>query len=206
MNKLGKLIIRRRIMAFEFEFLHALEGLRNPVLDAIMLFITRLGDNNIVWHIFCWTLILLPARKKYHEKDYDDEYEAKIKKRRKLGWAILVAEIFSMIIVSYVLKTVVGRPRPFYVDSTLFVNRNQIAVMLPSRTSFPSGHTSAAFAAAFASLFAYKKKAIPVLIFACLMAFSRMYFFVHYPTDILGGIVTGFISAKLATVFSEYMA
>lgn len=193
-------------MAFELEFLHALEGLRNPILDGIMLFITRLGDNNIIWHIMCWTLILLPARKKYHEKDYDDEYEAKIKKRRKLGWAIFAAEIMSMIIVDYILKTVVGRPRPFYVDKTLFVNRSQIAVMLPSRTSFPSSHTSAAFAAAFATLFSYKKKGIPVLILASLIAFSRMYFFVHYPTDILAGIVTGFICAKLATIFSEEMA
>lgn len=163
-------------MAFEFEFLHMLEGLHNPVLDGIMLFITRLGDNNIVWHIMCWTLILLPARKKYHEKDYDDEYEAKIRKRRKLGWAIFAAEIISMLMVDYVLKMAVGRPRPFYVDNTLFVNTSKIAVMFPSRTSFPSSHTSAAFAAAFVTLFFYKKKGIPVLILACLIAFSRMYF------------------------------
>lgn len=189
-------------MGFELEFLHALHGLHNPALDRIMLFITRLGDKGFIWLLICGVLILLPTMK-MHRKDYNDEYDEKIKKRKKLGWSILIAEFMSTIIVHYVLKIVVGRPRPFYVDPTLMVNGSPVVYKLHPHTSFPSGHTSAAFAAAFLIIFSYKKSGIAAMSLACLIAFSRMYFGVHYPTDILGGIATGFICAKLATVFQS---
>ena len=192
-------------MGVEIKFLHALEVLHNPILDRIMLFITRLGDNSFIWFLISGILILLPT-KKMQEKNYDDKYEDKIKKRKKLGWAILAAEFMSMLVVNFFLKIIVGRPRPFYVDNTLFENTNKIASMLPTHTSFPSGHTSGAFAAAFLIIFYYKKSGIAAIGLASLIAFSRMYFFVHYPTDILGGIVVGFICAKVANVFAEEMA
>ena len=72
---------------------------------------------------------------------------------------------------------------------------------MPSDSSFPSGHTSSAFAAAVSIFLTNKKAGIMALILAVLIAFSRMYFFVHFPTDILGGILTGVICAKIATVF-----
>ena len=193
-------------MGFELDFLHVLDGLHNPTLDSIMLFITRLGEHSIIWLIICWFLILVPPMKMLITKgdayDYDDE----IRKRRKVGWGILVASTISTYLIDYILKGLIGRARPFLVDSTLFVNTQKISVMLPSKTSFPSGYTVVAFASAMLIFLNFKKTGILALILASLIAFSRMYFFLHYPTDILGGIVIGVIIAIVANIFGEEMA
>ena len=76
--------------------------------------------------------------------------------------------------------------------------------MLASVT--PSGYTAVAFASAFLILKSYKKAGIFAIVLASLIAFSRMYFFLHYPTDILGGIVVGAILAMVADVFGKEMA
>ena len=193
-------------MGFELDFLHSLEGLRNPTLDGIMLFITRLGDKSIVWMIICWFLILVPPMKMLITKGDAYEYEDDITKRRRVGWSILVTTVISPIVVDYLLIGVVGRPRPFYVDPTLFVSTEKLSVILPDRTSFPSGYTAVAFASAFLILKSYKKAGIFAIVLASLIAFSRMYFFLHYPTDILGGIVVGAILAMVADVFGKEMA
>lgn len=193
-------------MGFELEFLHVLEKLHNPLLDKIMLFITKLGDNSIVWQIICWFLILVPPMKMIISKGDAYEYEEEIAKRRRVGWSILVSTIISTTFVDYVLKGVFRRPRPFYVDPTLFFSPEKISVMLPSATSFPSGHTAVAFASAFLIFATFKKTGILAIILACLIAFSRMYFFLHYPTDILGGIVVGAIIALIANAFGKEMA
>ena len=195
-------------MKFEMEFLHALKGLHGPVQDRIMLFITRLGDNGFVWFLLCGILILLPPMKKVFNKDFEcsDEYMEKVAKRRQMGCAILVVNFMTALICDYILQLAVGRARPFYVDSSFFVNTNELVVMLPSKTSFPSGHAAGAFASAFSVFFINKKAGFFVFILACLIAFSRMYFYLHYPTDILGGFIVGFICAKVAYFFGEEMA
>lgn len=190
-------------MGFELDFLHSLEGLHSPVLDRIMLFITRLGDGSFIWFLISGILILLPPVKKILNQEYDDEYMNNVTRRRKVGFAILAAELLAMLIGNMILKSLVGRPRPFYVDPTLYVNTNEIAILRPSGSSFPSGHTSSSFAAAFTIFFFNKKAGIAAFLLASLIAFSRMYLFVHYPTDILGGIVVGFICAKLSSIFVE---
>lgn len=67
-----------------------------------------------------------------------------------------------------------------------------------SENSFPSGHTAAAFAAVTALDAADEKKLWKhSLVLAIFMAFSRLYLYVHYPTDILGGIITGVVSGYI---------
>jgi undecaprenyl-diphosphatase len=72
-------------------------------------------------------------------------------------------------------------------------------------SSFPSGHTSSAFAAAVSIFLTKKKMGTIAIILASLIAFSRMYFFVHFPTDILGGIVVGIICARIVRIFGKEM-
>ena len=74
----------------------------------------------------------------------------------------------------------------------------------PKDYSFPSGHSNAAFAVAVAIFSRSKRLGIPVLILASLIAFSRMYLFVHWPTDIIGGIVTGTIGAVISYNLVEF--
>ena len=103
------------------------------------------------------------------------------------------------------MKPLFGRLRPFQVDSTFQVDTDSVSVQKLGDSSFPSGHTSAAFAAAIAILLNKKKAGMVAIILACLIAFSRMYFFVHFPTDIIGGVVAGIICGKVASVFVEKM-
>ena len=182
-------------MKIELDFLHALQGLHNPIFDRIMLFITRLGDGNFIWLLISISMILLPPIKKVFNKEYDDEYMNNVRKRRNVGVTIIIALLLSIILVNICMKPLFGRLRPFQVDSTFQVDTDSVSVQKLGDSSFPSGHTSAAFAAA----------GMVAIILACLIAFSRMYFFVHFPTDIIGGVVAGIICGKVASVFVEKM-
>ena len=181
----------------EIDFLHFIQGFHNRYLDSIMMFITKLGNAGVIWFVWSVFLFALPPMKRILKKDCDDEYLNKIRKRRIVGVAALIALILTAIIANIGLKSIVGRPRPYQVDSSVELH------FKCSDSSFPSGHTASSFAAAMVIFFAYKKAGIVAIVLASLIAFSRMYFFVHFPTDILGGIVVGVLIAKVVNYFTE---
>lgn len=113
------------------------------------------------------------------------------KKTRKAGIAVAFALIFDVLIVNVILKLSVNRPRPWTEFPEIEAFYGACGVRLPTDSSFPSGHTASCFCAAVALLFRYKVKALPALIVAFLVAISRIYLCVHYPTDVLGGMLIG---------------
>lgn len=158
-------------MEIELRFLDWLQTIHNPVLDAIMVFITTLGDAGIVWIIFAIILCIIP-------------------KTRKAGVTLGIALLFDVIICNLILKNAVARTRPFEYREGL-----ELLVKRPNDYSFPSGHTAASFACITGLLLVKEKKLfIGALIVGVLIAFSRLYIYVHFPTDILGGIVVGIVS------------
>ena len=98
------------------------------------------------------------------------------------------------------LKPLFARTRPFDVNTAV-----EIIIKKPSSYSFPSGHTAQAFTTAFAFLFAKSKFTKPMFVFAFIMAFTRLYLYVHYPTDILGGIVCGLMSGYIGYFVVNYL-
>ena len=192
-------------MKVEIEFLHVLQGLHNPILDRIMLFITRLGDGNFVWILISIFMILMPPIRKLMNKECDDEYLKTVSRRKNTGVTVIIALILSIILVNLCMKPFFGRLRPFQVDSVFCLNNAGGLIQNLKDSSFPSGHTSAAFAAAVAIFLSKKKSGIIAIVLASLIAFSRMYFFVHFPTDILGGMAAGIICAKVARSVGEQM-
>ena len=108
------------------------------------------------------------------------------------GW-IWIALILDLILCNLVLKPLAARPRPCWIDEQV-----KLLVAAPKDYSFPSGHSAASFAAAVSIFVMHKKEGAAALILACLIAFSRLYLFVHFPTDVLAGIAVGFICAFLA--------
>ena len=155
----------------EIQILNWLQGLHTPVLDKIMCFITHLGDAGIIWIVFTIVLLLIP-------------------KTRKSGVIMAAALIVDVLLCNVLLKNLVARIRPYDVNPIV-----QILVAKPKDFSFPSGHTAASFASVAALYLAGEKKFWkPALVLAILLAFSRMYLYVHYPTDILGGIIFGILS------------
>ena len=140
-----------------------------------MVAVTKLGDAGIVWIILTVILLLIP-------------------KTRKSGVYMAVALIADLIICNVILKPIVARIRPYSINQTV-----QLLVTPLKDYSFPSGHTAASFASVSALYFAGRKRmAAGALIVSVLIAFSRMYLYVHYPTDVLGGLIIGLLCGWIA--------
>lgn len=161
-------------MNIELSILDWIQTLHMPFLDKIMVFITRLGDAGIIWIVLSIVLLLIP-------------------KTRKSGAVMVVALVVDVLLCNIVLKNLVARTRPYDVNTGV-----HLLVAKLHDYSFPSGHTAASFASVTALYLAGEKKLWKfALVLACLIAISRLYLYVHYPTDVLGGILFGVISGYL---------
>ena len=164
----------------ELRFLDFLQTIHTPLLDKILEFITSLGTAGIIWIVLAVVLLILP-------------------KTRKTGIIVAAALLMDLILCNLILKNLVARVRPYDVNTVI-----AILIKKPLDFSFPSGHTAASFAAMTALFLAKMKKAwIAALILAVLIAFSRLYFYVHYPTDVLGGAVVGILSGIIGYTIVE---
>lgn len=152
------------------------ENLRAPWLDGLWLFITHLGDEGILWIALGIVFLFW-------------------KKTRPIGVTMLISLLFDFLIINVTLKGLVARPRPFVVNEAI---QPLITNVSPYR-SFPSGHSGGSFSAMFA-LYRWvpKKIGIPAVILAALVALSRLYVGVHYPTDILTGCLVGLVCSTAA--------
>ena len=152
----------------------------NPVLDSIMPGITHLGDAGAVWILLALILLFLP-------------------KYRKAGLTMASALVIGLVVCNLTLKPLVARIRPFDYQLLHFGREIPLLISPPTDFSFPSGHTNASFAAATALLLRNRKLGIPAMILAALIAFSRLYLYVHYPTDVLASVVLGICAGFVAT-------
>lgn len=117
------------------------------------------------------------------------------KRPRKKGLYALAALAAEYVAANLILKPAVSRVRPFVADGDILEFLRSINCPIPADASFPSGHTGIMFAFAFALYFAYGRKAAPVFILSGFVALSRLFLCVHYPTDVLGGILVGYLAA-----------
>lgn len=150
------------------------ENLANPVLDAVMPIITKFGDGGIFWIALAVIFIIF-------------------KRTRKMGLCMGLSLLIGFLTGNVILKNVVARIRPYDLNPEI-----ELLVKHLSDYSFPSGHTLASFDAATAIFINNKKLGIPALVLAFLIAISRIYLYVHYPTDVLASIVLGIGIAVLS--------
>lgn len=160
------------------------ENLWNPVLDKVMPIITLLGDAGIFWIACAAVLLLIPSQ-------------------RKTGLAMGAALIIGLLICNVTLKPLVARIRPYDYELEHFGTQIKLLVDAQHDFSFPSGHTIASFEAATVLLIRNKKLGYPALVLAVLIAFSRLYLYVHYPTDVLTSVVLGIGIAFLGNFLVE---
>ena len=135
-------------MGIEIQILDWIQNFRSPAGDILMSAITSLGNAGVVWILLSAVLLIIPQT-------------------RKTGAALAAALILDVILCNGIIKNAVARMRPY--------DRNPVVELLihkPGDYSFPSGHTAASFASAFALYFGGDR---------------------HYPTDVLGGAVLGIL-------------
>jgi undecaprenyl-diphosphatase len=167
------------IHEIDMNILHFIEQFRFGVLDQIMIFISWIGNVGIVWILLSLALL---TTKKY----------------RRVGLFCLVALLIGTIITDLTLKHLFARQRPYthLPDYALLIEE-------PGTMSFPSGHTTAAFACAGVIAYHLKRVRFPILFGAGLMALSRMYLFVHFPSDIVAGFIVGIFGSSCAIMIER---
>lgn len=155
----------------ELQILHAIQGLHADWLNPVMIFLSAIGEVGLVWVAVSVILAVIP-------------------RTRRCGLTMIAAMALSFLLGNVFLKNLIARPRPCIVDTSV-----TMLVPVPAEYSFPSGHSLNGFTAAAVLFLYYKKPGIAALLLAAAIAFSRMYLFVHYPTDILAGMLLGILDA-----------
>ena len=172
------------MQSFELSILDFIQNhLRCSFLDALLPPITHLADHGEVWILLALVLLL-------------------IRKKRRSGLAVSGALVLDLVSCNLLIKPLVGRIRPFAVNPAV-----TLLVKPPLDASFPSGHTAASFAAVGALYFMGDPLWKPALALALVIAFSRLYLYVHWPSDVLGGLLlgllVGWLGAKLMRLYKK---
>ena len=155
------------ILAADQAVLLFLQELRTPALTAVLRFFTHLGDSGAVWIALCVVLLLFRST-------------------RRGGVELALSLAVTAILCNLVLKPIIARERPF-------LTMEELELIVPALTSysFPSGHASSSMAAAMSLTLAYGRRGAWAFLPAGLIAFSRMYVGIHYPSDVLAGALLG---------------
>lgn len=152
---------------------HINQKLSYDLLDRTMPQITRLGDGGVLWILVALAFVFNGSS-------------------RAVGEMIIAALILTTILGEGIIKHLIRRTRPF-------VNgiEEKLLIVKPLTYSFPSGHTSSSFAAAGVLFAVHSRLALMAVVFAALIAFSRIYLNVHYPTDVFIGVLLGLFCAHV---------
>ncbi|GFI61949.1 undecaprenyl-diphosphatase BcrC [Clostridiales bacterium] len=162
----------RSILTIDDKIIHFVnDHMRCRSVDKVMRIVSRIGDNGAIWIGTSFCLIFMGG------------------KSRKAGLLMLGSLGAEASICNLAIKPSVARIRPYDAHGLM------ITIKQPKDYSFPSGHTAAAFAAAFSMYMSDRKHGILMLYGAALMGFSRIYLLVHYPLDVIAGAALGVASA-----------
>ncbi len=166
-------LLNQLAVSFDLPILDWIQAnMTSPLWDKVWPIITMFGDDGIFWIALAVIFLFFP-------------------KTRKTGIGMGIALALGLLVCNITLKPLVMRPRPYDFQET------QFGILIPLLTdrmhdySFPSGHTIASFEAAVVILLNHKKGGIAALILAFLVAFSRLYLYLHYPTDVIFSVFAG---------------
>lgn len=151
-----------------------------PFADRIFTFFSAIGDFGLIWLFFIFCVLFS-------------------RKYRYYGVTALVALALSMVVVHLFLKPGFARPRPFELYEGL-----ELLIAPPFGSSFPSGHAASSFAVASCLFAANRKLGGYALVIAAIISLSRIYLFVHFPSDVLAGAVIGALCALLMLVVKKF--
>ena len=166
----------------DFSILYAIQNLHTDFLDTAIVKLTNIvGSYGELWLIAA--AVMLTNRK-----------------TRRCAYTMLLSYLLVFAVGQLGLKNLIDRARPCNIDTAV-----ALLVERPTSGGFPSTHAAWAFAAATSVLLYHKKAGIAVLVIAALIALSRLYLFVHFPSDVLGGIVLGVLAALVAKALVDFI-
>lgn len=170
------------MQAIEFAILDWMQrNLRCGLLDVFLPFVSSLSNHGEIWIVLAVLLLLF--------------------KRQRQGLSVGAALILDLISCNLILKPLFNRLRPCMVNTAV-----ELLITAPTSGSFPSGHTAASFAAVFALKCSGSPLWRPAAVLASIIAFSRMYLYVHWPSDILGGVLLGAAVGWAGAKLVKYIA
>ncbi len=155
-------------------------------LNSLAKFFTMLGDIGFIWILLALVLMIF-------------------KKTRTGGFVMLVSLGFGYVLNDLILKNIFERVRPFNECEELKEFILNLGIKLPTSNSFPSGHSFSSFNCAVVLMLFNKKLGYLTIPLASLIALSRIYLCVHYPTDVLAGIILGIITAICVYAVYKYV-
>ena len=175
-----RVILNQFAESFDLPILDWIQAnLQCEILDTAMPIITMLGDAGIFWIVLSLLLMVFP-------------------KTRRAGLGMAIALVMGLVVCNMTLKPLVARIRPYDYQIQVLGKTMQdllvggkLLVDTPHDFSFPSGHTIASFEGCIALVLANKKLGIPATLLAIAIAFSRLYLYVHYPTDVIASVILG---------------
>ena len=173
-------------LSFDLPILDWIQAnLQSGFMDKFMPFITVFGDAGIFWMVISALLVVFP-------------------KTRKTGLGMAIAMMIGLVVCNITLKPLVARIRPYDLQAELGVT---IRLLCEAQHdfSFPSGHTIASFEAAVVMM-KNRKFGIPAMILAVLISFSRLYLYVHYPTDVITSVILGTLFALIGDALAGLIA
>lgn len=180
------LFLDKLTLAFDLPVLEWVRAnLQCRFLDTVMPVITKLTDAGIIWIAIAFALIVL------------------FRKYTRMGAGMIFALVMGLLVCNAFLKPLVARIRPY--DYQMLNFGREIALLIPPETdfSFPSGHTIACFEACTVMLLRDKRLGIPALVLAVLTAFSRIYLYVHFPSDVIVSVILGIPIGFAANALTE---
>lgn len=164
----------------ELDILLWIQG-ASPWMDAPMRFVSDISAHAACWIAIAAIMLLL-------------------RRSRRTGIEVLAALLLAFLVVDLLVKPLVARDRPFEVYDF------ELIVGAPHSSSFPSGHSAYAFAAATCIALRDRRWGVPAFALALVIAYSRLYLFVHWPTDILAGAMIGIAIGFLAVHLVDRLA
>ena len=169
-------------MPFDFPILYFIQDhIVSPILNPVMIFTSATGEFGILWFIIAISMLFF-------------------KKTRKWGVAIICAMALAFVAGELIIKNIVCRVRPCNQDFAV-----QMLIEKPIGYSFPSSHSATSFAVATVIFAKYKKLGALALLYAGVIAFSRMYLFVHFPSDVAVGALLGIVSGIIIlAIYKKY--
>ena len=154
---------------FDETILNWFQWIHNDIITVIFKVLTLLGEGGILWIAIGLFLVIK-------------------KKTRMIGVTVLAALVLCLIVGNITLKPLVARPRPCWIHPEI-----PLLIANPTDYSFPSGHAMSSFASAMAIILWNRRMGVAALVVAVFMSATRLYFYVHYPTDILAGMLIGIV-------------